>query len=64
MFGVLYTLGGKLVHLLCDFFTATLTLQKSWDKSIRSLLGDLFMLGKLHKRWIVFHLIYLWTYLI
>ena len=50
MFGVLYTLGGKLVHLLCDFFTATLTLQKSWDKSIRSLLGDLFMLGELHKR--------------
>ena len=61
MFGVLYTLGGKLVHLLWDFFAATPTLQKSWDKSIRSLLGDVFMLGALRKRWIASQLIYLWT---
>lgn len=62
MFGVLYTFGGKLVHLLCDFFAATPTLQKSWDKSIRSVLGDVFMLGELHKRWIAFPLIHLQTY--
>ena len=48
MFGVLDTHGGKLVHLLCDVLAATPTRQKSWDRSLRLLLVEVFMLGELH----------------
>ena len=58
MFGVLYTHGGKLLHLLLGLSLCYTHTTGELDPSLRSLLVEVFMFGELHTLYLAFYIIY------